>query len=310
VVPWLSLVFNNANWCLARLVMGIVHLFAQLPGGHYYVEHPHWPDGASASISVLDLGAGAAVHLRAPRADWLFDCGSDSDYERVMREYLHSTGVNRLDGLLLTHGDSMHIGGAIRIASEYHPRLIIDNPLPDRSIVHRRVRSYLQQVAFVTKQLAASDSFAVNPEITAHVLYPARLSLPAMVDDQSLVVQLDVGRSVRVLFMSDSGAATEKILLGSGVDLRSDILIKGQHHSAESGTAAFLDAVRPRLIIASGLSFPENERIKDDWADEVKRRGIRLFRQDETGAILLRFHPNEWQARAYITGETFRSSTR
>src|SRR4029077_21111029 len=57
--PWLSLVFNNANWCLARAVLGLVHLFAQIPGGHYYFEHPRWPDGARVKINVLDLRAGA-----------------------------------------------------------------------------------------------------------------------------------------------------------------------------------------------------------------------------------------------------------
>src|SRR6266478_4139197 len=37
LLPWLALVFNNANWALATLVIGIVHLFAQIPGGHFYV---------------------------------------------------------------------------------------------------------------------------------------------------------------------------------------------------------------------------------------------------------------------------------
>ncbi len=310
LLPWASIVFNNANWCLASLVIGIVQLFARLPGGHYYIEHPHWPDQTLARINVLDLGAGAAVHVRTSRRDWFFDCGSERDYERVVRQYLHSAGLNKLDGLLLTHGDSLHIGGALRLSAECFPGLIIDNPLPDRSIVHRRVRSFFQHGAFPTKQLAAGDSFMVAPEITARILYPPRLSLVGSADDQSLVVQLEVGRSVRALFVADSGAETEKALIGSGADLRSDILVKGQHHSSVSGSSAFLEAVHPALIIATSLDFPENERIKDEWAEEVKRRGIRLFRQNETGAVLLRFRPHDWEAQAYITDESFRSSNR
>ena len=77
-----------------------------------------------------------------------------------------------------------------------------------------------------------------------------------------------------------------------------------------SGSAAFLDAVRPRLIIATSRAFPESERIKDEWADEVRRRGIRLFRQDETGAVQLRFGRDDWQARGYVNGETFQSVVR
>ena len=71
----LSLVFNNANWSLAKIILGLVQVFAELPMGHIYVERPHWPTGAQAEITVLDAGAGAAVHLRAGGADWLFDAG-------------------------------------------------------------------------------------------------------------------------------------------------------------------------------------------------------------------------------------------
>src|SRR5436309_4198703 len=37
LLPWITVVFNNANWTLATLVIGIVNLFAQIPGGHFYV---------------------------------------------------------------------------------------------------------------------------------------------------------------------------------------------------------------------------------------------------------------------------------
>ncbi len=105
--------------------------------------------------------------------------------------------------------------------------------------------------------------------------------------------------------MSDSGLATERALLASGADLTSDILIKGQHHSGVSGSAAFLERVRPRLIIASSPKFPENERIKDDWAAEVAARGIQLFRQDKTGAVTVRFFRDGWKAIPYLGGENF-----
>ncbi|HSV63906.1 MAG TPA: ComEC/Rec2 family competence protein, partial [Chthoniobacterales bacterium] len=48
---WLSVIFNNANWALTKLILGAVHLFAQLPGGHSYVEQPHRPTGAILEIN-------------------------------------------------------------------------------------------------------------------------------------------------------------------------------------------------------------------------------------------------------------------
>jgi ComEC/Rec2-related protein len=309
LLPSLTLIFNNANWLLARLVLAIVHFFAQLPGGHYYFEHPHWPEHAVLKLNVLDLGAGAAVRARTHDGDWLFDCGSERDYERVLRPYLHAAGVNWLRGLLLTHGDSQHIGGAASFLSEMKPSLLVDNPSPDRSIVHRRLRPLYKQLGLAPQLLSAGNEFRLSDEVVARILYPPRGFSAHAADEQSLVIQL-ITSSARILFMSDSGEATERALITSRADVRSDILVKGQNHSSPSGSDFFLDAARPRLIVATSRDFPEYERIRDDWADRVRARGIKLFRQDETGAVELLFRREEWQARAYVTGEIFRSSSR
>jgi hypothetical protein len=63
--------------------------------------------------------------------------------------------------------------------------------------------------------------------------------------------------------MSDSGVETESALLANGLNLHSDIVVKGQHHSGNSCSGPFLDVVRPRLIIATSRDFPPNERISD-----------------------------------------------
>src|SRR5438876_3217803 len=309
LLVWPAAIFNNANWFLAQVVLAIVHLLAQVPGGHFYLERPHWPQNDIAKITVLDLGAGAAVHLRTRSGDWLFDCGSDRTYQRVVREYLHAAGVNRLDGLLLTHGDSLHIGGATELLHDFPGVRLIDNPAPDRSAVHQRLQRLFQQREIKPNNLVAGDSFRLSGEVTGHVLFPPRVVSASIADDQTYVVQLFIPPSTSILFMSDSELETERALLAYGLDLHSDIVVKGQHHSGQSGTDAFLDAVRPRLIIASSRDFPEYERISDDWAERVRARGIRLFRQDETGAVTLRFDREGWEARSYLTGETFRSSS-
>ena len=159
-------------------------------------------------------------------------------------------------------------------------------------------------------KLSPGEKLAIAPEFEGTVLFPPRGFAAATADDQALVVQLSV-KTAKILFVADSGYATEKALLSSKSDLRSDILVKGQHHSGNSGLDVFLEAVQPRLIIATSRDFPQRERISDEWAERVRARGIKLFRQDETGAVQLKFNdPDGWQARAYATGETFRSANR
>jgi len=309
LLPWLAVIFNNANWFLAKLVLWIVQMFAQLPGGHFYVQQPHWPEKLAAQITILDLGAGAALHVRTASANWLFDCGSDRSYQRVVREYLHWAGVNRLDGLLLTHGDALHIGGAAKLLRDFPRVHLVDNPAPDRSTVHQGLQRLFRESGIKPEELIAGDSFRLSSEVTPHVLFPPRLFSAPTTDDQAYVIYLSIAPSASILLMSDSGKNTEDALLASGLDLHSDILIKGQHHSGESGTGPFLGAVRPRLIVATSRDFPEYERISDEWAADLRRRGIKLFRQDETGAVTLRFRRNGWEAQSYLTGETLRTSS-
>ena len=310
LVPALTVVLNNANWSLAWAILASVQLFARVPAGHSYLERPHWPAGVHTEITALDLNEGAAVHVRMAKADWLFDAGSERDFKRVLRGYLRARGVDRLDGLLLTHGDATHIGGAGPVLTGFRPRQLVDSPLPDRSIVHRRLVAQCAERSIPRKLIVAGDEFRLSRHVTARILFPPPEFRGRMADDQALVVQLMLPGNRRVLLMSDNGGATERALLERQVDLRSDLLIKGQHHSGVSGSSEFLDAVQPAAIIATARESAENQRIKEDWAAMVTARGIKLLRQDKTGGVSVRFLTDHWEATSFLGGETFRNTSR
>jgi len=305
----LAVIFNNANWLLAKLVLGIVQMLAHIPGGHFYIEHPHFAEKLVARVTVLDAGAGAAVHLQTGSANWLLDCGNERTYQRVVREYLHWAGINRLFGLLLTHGDSLHLGGTPQLLKDFPSIRVVDNAAPDHSVAHRKLQRLFRERGIRTDNLTTGDSFRLSRDVTAYVLFPPPDFRSSIADDQAYVVRLLVPPATSILFMSDSGIKTEEQLLAQRLDLRSDIVVKGQNHSGESGSKPFLDAVQPRLIIATSRDFPDYERVSDEWAENLQKRGIKLFRQDETGAVILRFHQDNWEAQSYFTGETFRSSS-
>jgi competence protein ComEC len=310
IAPWLSLVFNNANWFLATIILRIVAFFAHAPAGHIYLELPHRPSSARVGITALDLGAGAAIHLRNGNTDYLIDCGANRDFARVVRGYLRSRGVNRLDGLVLTHGDAAHIGAASAIVHAFWPRQIFDNPAPDRSSSHRAIISELEREKIPRQLLLAPNEWKIGRDVVAHVLFPPPEFQAEKADDQALVIQLLIAQRWRVLLTSDSGLATENFLREQGVDLRSNILIKGQHSSGDSGSAEFLDAVQPQMIIASSTPFPESESLKSDWTQEVAARGIKLLRQDETGAVTVRFYGDRWETVSFLRPETLRTANR
>lgn len=310
LAPWLAVIFNNANWCLAGAILSAVGLFARAPVGHFYLELSHWPTGARAEITALDVGTGSAVHLRAGQSDWLFDSGAARDFKRIVRPYLRSRGINRLDGLVLSHGDAAHIGATAALLRAFHPAALLDTPAPDRSTVHRELIAHLEELHLPRKLCIAGEEWNVGTDITARVLFPPAHFRASTADDQALVVQLLIAGRWRVLLLSDSGEATERFLLASDADLRSDVVIKGQHHTGVSGSAEFLERVQPAAIIASSVPFPQNELVKDEWEGAVIARQIKLFRQDRTGAVTLRFFLDHWEAKPYLESAIFRSDKR
>src|SRR6266566_4880506 len=305
----LSILFNNANWLMSRAVLGLVHFFAMLPAGHVYL--PRFTERhAPITITVLDEGTGAAAHIRTNNYDWLIDCGSQRNYERTLKSFLHSRGINRIEGILLTHGDAQHIGGAADTVADFAPREIYDNPLDVRSAVQRRLSEALLFARIKPRHLIRGDSLLFGQNVHAEILYPTTNIKITAADEAPLIIQLVFDEEVRVLFESDAGAKAEAALLETGDNLQSDILIKGQHHLGGSGTAHFLEAVKPQIIVATSRESPVAEQITEEWANEIAQRGIKLFRQDQTGAVEVQFGDEEWTARAYLSGETFRSSSR
>ena len=303
----LSIIFNNANWLMSHAILSLVHFFALLPGGHLYL--PRFTEiQTPIMITVLDEGTGGATHIRASGYDWLIDCGGERSYERTLKSFLQSRGVNRLQGILLTHGDAHHIGAALETIADYAPREIYDNPLDVRSSAQRRFRDARGKPE--SRLLFRGDSLLLGRNVHAEILYPPPNIKIRSADDAPLIAQLVVNEQIRVLFESDAGAEAEIALVGNGDDLKSDILIKGQHHSGDSGTPEFLDGVKPKLIIATSRESPVAEQINEEWSGEIARRGIKLFRQDWTGAVEIQFRGEDWTAGSYLTGEDFRSSQR
>jgi competence protein ComEC len=218
--------------------------------------------------------------------------------------------VNRIGALVLSHGDAQHIGAAARILLEMPPALLIDNPAPDRSSIHKRLRRLYDERTLRVLRPVRGETISPDKDIKCLILYPPPKFSASKGDDQALVLQLQFQNGPKVLLMSDSGVTTENALVTTSADLRSDIVIKGQHYSGKSGSSDFVRAVQPRVIVATSRDFPRHERIDDQWAIDLKANGVRLFRQDQTGAVEIRFWANEWEARGYANGEIFRSSNR
>jgi competence protein ComEC len=211
-----------------------------------------------------------------------------------VRPHLERAPVNQLDGLFLTHADSYHTAALPALLELFHPRAVWQaagksGPGPGAP--------------------TAGQTFTLDEGVRLEVLFPPETWQAAVADDRATVLRLEYG-GFRLLFMSDAGFLTEKALLASGVDLRSDVLVMGRHGSDFCGLPEFIRAVHPGALVCSNSRFPESERAPESWRERVARMGITVFDQAVTGAVSLRLDSAGLSAHAFSNSLTWNTPRR
>lgn len=298
----LAAVFNNANLVFTKILLLVIQAASSLPGS--FIPIAGW-QADPAAITVFDFGSGGSTAIQSDGRVWLIDCGSRWDFENVVTPWLRSTGHWSADRLVLTHGDSNHIGGVGTLIDANSLPQITDSPLQDRSPLRRKLHTAAAASDFRISKAQAGDSLEVSPSMSLQILHPPPDLVAATADDKSLVALVGSSK-VRVLILSDAGPSTfEWLLENQRSAIAADILVLGRHHSGALPEASFLRAVNPALVVATAADFPSNEQMDEDWAAMLEGLGMHLFRQDRTGAAIIRLGRDGFVARGFLNGETF-----
>jgi competence protein ComEC len=89
------------------------------------------------------------------------------------------------------------------------------------------------------------------------------------------------------LFIGDAGFQSEERLLNQGVDLRADILKVDHHGSAYSSSAAFIQAVHPRIAIVSVGRHNLFGHPAPSTLETLRVTRASIFRTDQSGAVTI-----------------------
>jgi competence protein ComEC len=241
-----------------------------------------WPrttlpaDGAFRA-TVIDVGQGLSVLVRTRSHALLVDAGarypSGFDLgEAAVVPTLHALDVTHLDGMIISHGDNDHSGGAVSVLAAYPATPVwggepARGPVPMRQCIAGQHWRW-DDVDF--SMLRPPTPVAVHGNDAGCVLLVGgtggRLLLPA---DTSSKVEADIARAVP-----------------PGPPL---VLVAPHHGSKTSSSPAYLRALHPLLAIAStgylnGYHHPAPEVVAR-YAD----LGIPLLNTPDTGAVRIGF---------------------
>ena len=298
-LTFLQVLFSNANLAFAWSAMNVAQFFASIPGGNFHLPEARLSSRPPAEITVLRLPAGAAAqHLRVGDRNWLLDTGAELNFAFQVQPFLHYSGVDRLDGLVLSHSDYEHIGATLRTLREFGtPPLWAPAREPWHWEAGKSSFRALHAQGLSLSPLMQGDTLdlgnAKGMRVTATTLHPTQNNWPRRSDDRTLVLRIDAG-AFRILWCNDAGFLVEKTILATlpPQTLRCDVLIRDQHADDYSLLPEFLDAAHPRIVISSNDTFPPEQKLPQRIRDECAKRGIQLLDQRETGAVTLGIWPD------------------
>ena len=283
IAPSAASLVNRANAVVANACASSAATMAAIPGGHFTIGRSNQP---FLLVYALDRGAAAACFATANDGAVLVDCGDRFGFKRRLLPSLRQLGVTP-DSVVLSHPDGQHLGGGAPVWAAFPIRQALLPVARARSATYQAWVHDAPTAGIHTLQAATTTALPLPDGATLEVLHaPDPASTVTRADERVAIYRLH-WRAWNILFTSDAGVSTETKLLSSGRDLAADVIIAGRHQSDLSLSDAFLERVHPAAIIASNAEFPVEERLPPQQAAFWRASGIRVFDQEQTGAVTL-----------------------
>jgi len=213
---------------------------------------PQRPAAGQFDVLAVDVGQGQAALVRTARHSLLYDTGprysaSSDAGERVLVPLLQALG-ERLDMIVLSHGDSDHIGG-VHAVQEQQPQAKLygsietKHPLRKQYTIDLCTQGAQWEWDGVQFEVLHPPTWYANPHRNAQSCV---LRISAMPDKRG-------GVAAVALLTGDIEKPQELALVRAAQEddlkLTANMLLVPHHGSKTSSSAVFLDAVRPSVAV-------------------------------------------------------------
>ncbi len=234
-------------------------------------------------VTVLDVGQGQAILLQTEGKNYMVDCGGESTDAAadLAAQTLLSQGVLRLDGLILTHYDTDHAGGAASLLSRVPAdKLYLPNVEDQGSVRKELVEHHSDRIIWIEENTVLDFSDA------SLTLLPAPEAAAA--GNESCLCILFQGENCDILITGDGSVSWERALL-ENIDLPElELLVVGHHGSNSSTGLELLHATKPKTAVISVGKDNSYGHPNEAVLKRLRLFGCKIWRTDLDGTIIFK----------------------
>ncbi len=262
-----------------------------------FLNSPEPPAQGTLRLIVFDVGQGMAVAAQTRHHALLYDTGPDFSGDadsgnRILIPGLRALGIAQLDGLMLTHDDTDHTGGALSVMQAM-PVDWLSSSLPEQSPI-------LQQ-SHNLKRCADGQSWDWDG-VHFELLHPSPESYAQekiSKNNRGCVLRISIGQQ-HILLAADIEKESEQRLIKEHADkLSATLLVVPHHGSKTSSTVEFVATTLPDYAVFTVGYRNHFGHPKPEVLQRYTDSGAELLRSDKDGAILAEMNVQGVQVERY-----------
>lgn len=233
-------------------------------------------------MTVLDVGQGQCILLQSEGKNYLVDCGGDSDTAAADKAaaLLLSQGVSELDGLILTHYDRDHAGGAVYLLQRMHVDTLYLPEMADETGLSQVLQSYTEST---TIRVLQDIQIVFGPAIIT--LIPSQNGNS---DNESGLCVLFQREDCDILITGDRSAKGELELIRHMTLPDLEVLMVGHHGSKYSTSRELLIKTTPDVAIISVGADNSFGHPTQEVLERLEKYGCVIYRTDRDSTIIYR----------------------
>lgn len=231
-------------------------------------------EGDTLTLFAINVGKGDALLLSAGEHTYLIDTGKAEHWGDLSRA-LKTLGITHLTGVICTHTDKDHVGGAWALATS---SIRVDRWYASAFFegVKEKKHPVVQAAALRGQEVTWLRAGDVLPLGSGELRVIGPLSASETENCNSLVM-VAVGGGGRMLLTGDMEHPEEFELLNAGLVPPCEVLKVGNHGENDATSEALVRYVKPRVAVISTNTQEEPDTPDMTVLRNLRNRGVQIY---------------------------------